>query len=92
MIQEAAGRMRPLERKVLLLSSAEGLTYEQTGARLGYSVKRVERILARAIVNLARNLDDVQTATFRVKRFSLEPRSRQCAPVVVKGDTNHSAL
>jgi len=58
LIKEAGRRMLPLERQVLLMSSAEGLTYEEIGARLGYPAKPVEQILADAIIALERNLND----------------------------------
>lgn len=60
--------MRPLDHQVLRMNSADGLTYEEIAALLGYSVKRVEQILARAIVGLERNLNDVQARSYSCRR------------------------
>jgi RNA polymerase sigma factor (sigma-70 family) len=55
-IEAALRRMRPLECQVLLMSSSDDLTYEEIAATLRCSVKDVERLLARAIVQLDRHL------------------------------------
>lgn len=55
-VRRAAAALSPLERDVLALSAGLGLSIDEVAARLAISERRVERLLARAIVGLARTL------------------------------------
>ena len=55
-LERAAGRLSPMERTILLLSAAAGLRNNEIAARLGLSVRRVERILGRALAKFDRAL------------------------------------
>lgn len=56
-LERAAARLSPLERRVLELSAVDGLDNESIADRLGISRRRVERLLARAILKFDRALD-----------------------------------
>ncbi|MES2136909.1 MAG: helix-turn-helix transcriptional regulator [Pseudomonadota bacterium] len=56
-LERAAACLSPLERRVLELSAADGLDNEAIADRLGISRRRVERLLARALVKFDRALD-----------------------------------
>jgi RNA polymerase sigma factor (sigma-70 family) len=56
-IDKAAAKLRPLERQLLVLSAAEGLSNSEIAARLGTSLQSVERLLAAALRKLDRELE-----------------------------------
>ena len=56
-LEKAAECLRPIERKVLVLSARERLSNRAIAARLGITPRKAERILARAICKLTRAID-----------------------------------
>jgi DNA-directed RNA polymerase specialized sigma24 family protein len=56
-VRKAAARLRPIEREVLYLSSAEGLRNDAVGERLGITTKAAERHLANALIKLDREVE-----------------------------------
>ena len=56
-VERAAACLSPLEREVLELSAADGLDNEAIADRLGISRRRVERLLARALIKFDRAFD-----------------------------------
>lgn len=56
-LEQAAGCLRPIERRVLVLSARERLSGRAIGERLGMTPRKVERILARAIFKLTRAIE-----------------------------------
>jgi RNA polymerase sigma factor (sigma-70 family) len=56
-LEEAAARLRPIEREVLFLSASEGLPYAEIAARLGISTEAVKGHLADALYFLDRDLE-----------------------------------
>jgi RNA polymerase sigma factor (sigma-70 family) len=56
-IEEAASRLRPLEREVLVLSARERLSRDEIAARLQIAPEAAERLLARALCKLDRALE-----------------------------------
>ena len=55
-IERAARKLRPIEREVLMLSAGEGLCNETVAERLGITSAAAERLLARALYKLDREL------------------------------------
>lgn len=55
-IEQAASRLRPIEREVLILSARERLSNAQIGVRLGLTTETVERLLATALCKVDRAL------------------------------------
>lgn len=55
-LEQAAARLSPLERDVLVLSAGRGLRNDEIATRLGLSERRAERILARALRKFDRSL------------------------------------
>jgi RNA polymerase sigma factor (sigma-70 family) len=55
-LASAVLRLRPDEREVLLFSARERLSNPQIADRLGISTEAVERLLARALTRLDRDL------------------------------------
>ena len=56
-LENAAKRLRPLEREVLALSARERLSNDEIAARLELSSEAAERLLASALRRLARALE-----------------------------------
>ena len=56
-LEEAASRLPPIERQVLVLSAREGLSNDEIAARLGITPEAAERLLARALSRLDRALE-----------------------------------
>jgi RNA polymerase sigma factor (sigma-70 family) len=56
-IHRAARKLRPIERQVLVLSSADGLRNEEIAERLGIGTRAAERLLAKALCKLDRALE-----------------------------------
>lgn len=56
-LRKAMSELRAIEREVLFLSAADGLTNRSIGELLGISAATVERILADAVRKLDRALD-----------------------------------
>lgn len=56
-LERAAAGLSPLERRVLELSAADGLDNHAIADRLGISLRRVQRLLARALIKFDRALD-----------------------------------
>jgi RNA polymerase sigma factor (sigma-70 family) len=56
-LRKAAEKLRPIEREVLYLSSAEGLRNDAVGERLGITTKTAERHLRNALVKLDREME-----------------------------------
>ena len=54
---EAIGRLRPVDREMLLLSAWEGLTHAEIASALGFSLAAVDKRLARAKQRLKRQYD-----------------------------------
>lgn len=61
-IEQAAGCLRPIERRVLVLSARERLSGRAIGERLGMTPRKVERILAGAIFKLTRAIERQERA------------------------------
>ena len=57
-VERAAAALSPLEREILTLSAGHGLRIADIAARLGLSVRRVERLLARALRKFDRAMED----------------------------------
>ncbi len=55
-LKRALVRLRPIEREVLFLSAAEGLTNDDIAARLQLPVAAIQRHLVNALVGLDREL------------------------------------
>ena len=66
-LEKAAACLSPLERRVLELSAAEGLDNGAIAARLGISPRRVERLLARALVKFDRALEPQRRPWWRLR-------------------------
>lgn len=64
-LEQAAGCLRPIERRVLVLSARERLSGRAIGERLGMTPRKVERILARAIFKLTRAIERQERAQRR---------------------------
>lgn len=56
-VSSAIERLPKRRREVLLLSRVEGYSHKEVGARLGISAKTVENQLARALSQLAKDLE-----------------------------------
>ena len=56
-VERAAAALSPLEREILTLSAGHGPPNADVGARLGLSVRRVERLLARALRKFDRAME-----------------------------------
>ena len=56
-IEQAASRLRPIDREVLILSARERLSNAQIGVRLGLTTETVERLLATALCKFDRALE-----------------------------------
>jgi DNA-directed RNA polymerase specialized sigma24 family protein len=56
-LSKAAAKLRPIEREVLYLSSAEVLRNEAVAERLGITTKAAERHLANALIKLDREME-----------------------------------
>ena len=56
-VERAASKLRPIERRVLILSVRDRLSNEAIAARLDIAPAVAERLLARAICELDRALD-----------------------------------
>jgi DNA-directed RNA polymerase specialized sigma24 family protein len=56
-LKQAAAKLRPIERKVLYLSSTEGLRNDAVGERLGITTAAAERHLANALIKLDRQME-----------------------------------
>ena len=56
-LEKAAGKLRPLEREVLVLSAREGLSNGEIATRLGITTEAAERLLAGALCSLDRALE-----------------------------------
>lgn len=57
-LEAAAATLRPLERRVFGLAARERLSNPEIAGRLGISVRRAERLLARALGKLDRALTE----------------------------------
>ncbi len=56
-LEEAAKKLRPIEREVLFLSAREHLSNGEIAGRLGISADAAERLLASALCRLHRALE-----------------------------------
>jgi RNA polymerase sigma factor (sigma-70 family) len=56
-LRKAAEKLRPIERKVLYLSSAEGLRNDAVGERLGITTEAAQRHLRNALIKLDREME-----------------------------------
>ena len=56
-IEQAASRLRPIEREVLILSARDRLSKYEIAGRLGITPQAAERLLARAVCRLDRALE-----------------------------------
>ena len=56
-IEQAASRLRPIEREVLILSARERLSAYEIAGRLGITPQAAERLLATAICRFDRALE-----------------------------------
>lgn len=56
-LEQAAARLRPLEREVLFLSARERLPNQEVAERLGITSEAAERLLAKALRKLDRALE-----------------------------------
>ncbi|HEY0628916.1 MAG TPA: sigma factor-like helix-turn-helix DNA-binding protein [Sphingomicrobium sp.] len=56
-LERAVARLRPIEREVLRLSAGLGLSNAEIAARLGLRPGKAERILARALCRLDREIE-----------------------------------
>lgn len=56
-LRKAARKLRPIEREVLYLSSAEGLRNEAVGERLGITAEVARRHLRNALIKLDREME-----------------------------------
>jgi DNA-directed RNA polymerase specialized sigma24 family protein len=65
LLQQAFDRLPLSLREPLLLARAEGLTYEQVGARLGLSPAEVERRIGFALARLDRDLERMKWHEWR---------------------------
>jgi DNA-directed RNA polymerase specialized sigma24 family protein len=59
-LRKAARKLRPIEREVLYLSSAEGLRNDAVGERLGITTKAAERHLRNALIKLDREMERLE--------------------------------
>jgi RNA polymerase sigma factor (sigma-70 family) len=59
-LRKAARKLRPIEREVLYLSSAEGLRNDAVGERLGITTKTAERHLRNALIKLDREMERLE--------------------------------
>lgn len=64
-LEQAAARLSPLERDVLVLSAGHGLRNDEIAARLGLSERRAERVLARALRKFDRALRTEDTSWWK---------------------------
>lgn len=65
-LEQAASRLRPAEREVLILSARERLSIDETAVRLGITTAAAELLLARAICRLDRALDRQERPWWKV--------------------------
>ena len=56
-LEQAASKLRPVERKALVLSARDRLSTDKIAARLGLSPEAAEQLLAKAICRLDRALE-----------------------------------
>ena len=56
-LERAASSLRPIEREVLVLSARERLSNGEIAARLGITAQAAERLVARALCKLDRELE-----------------------------------
>jgi RNA polymerase sigma factor (sigma-70 family) len=56
-LEQAAARLRPIEREVLFLSARGGLSNDQIAEQLGIATEAAERLLAKALRKLDRALE-----------------------------------
>jgi len=56
-LRKAAAKLRPIEREVLYLSSAEGLRNDAVAERLAITRKVAERHLRNALIKLDREME-----------------------------------
>jgi len=64
-LERAALRLRPIERRVLVLSARERLSIAEIAARLGITSEAAERILVAALCRLDRALERQERAWWR---------------------------
>ena len=58
-LEEAVGRLRPIDREILLLHTWEELSHAEIGVALGISVAAVDKRVSRALTRLAREVERV---------------------------------
>lgn len=71
-LERALARMSRLRRKIFLAVRLDGMDYEEVARRMGLSVRRVERELAKAL----RDLDAAGGRSSSLNRRRLWPWSR----------------
>lgn len=59
-LRKAARKLRPIEREVLYLSSAEGLRNDAVAERLGITTKAAQRHLRNALIKLDREMERLE--------------------------------
>ena len=56
-LEQAASRLRPIEREILVLSAREHLSIDEIAVRLGITAAAAERLLAKALCRFDRALE-----------------------------------
>jgi RNA polymerase sigma factor (sigma-70 family) len=64
-LDQAVSRLSPIEREVLRLSAREGLSNREIASRLDISAEAAERLLARALCRLDRELERLERPWWR---------------------------
>ena len=64
-LKEVAASLRSMEQVVLVLSARDHLSSDEIAARLGISVRKAERLLARAVLKLDRAIDRSERAWWK---------------------------
>jgi DNA-directed RNA polymerase specialized sigma24 family protein len=59
-LRKAAAKLRPIEREVLYLSSAEGLRNDAVAERLAITTKAVARHLRNALIKIDREMEHLE--------------------------------